>query len=141
MKKERTCSHPEFAQYFAGGACPHVFVFERRRFRPLEADALAEYQKNREIVEAHGGHMDVREWEAGGQNPKFTAEEVALMVEAVAEENPDLVFNSTWNGEGCYTLSVGMFDGIAVSSGNDPEKSEVKTDGGVANKKEKGKPA
>ena len=94
-------------RYCCMGADPFVFVFDRPRYIPLTGKALEEYRANKSIVERHGGRMLSDEWSAGGENPKFSKKDTEEMIEAVLAQHPDLNLNSTWNGEGFYTFSVG----------------------------------
>lgn len=106
LADDRKCSHPEF-RYCAIGARPFVFVFDRPRFKTPTPKQIAEYQANEKIVKAHGGVMLRSEYELAGENPTLTAQDVHEAVKQVLLDNPDLELVDTWNGIGCYTLSVG----------------------------------
>jgi len=102
----RTCDHPDF-EYCTEGASPFVFVFGRSAYLTPTEEQVAEYWKNRKIVEAHGGRMIREEYAIAGDRPRFTGEDVHAAVESVLRSNPDLELDQHWNGEGCLSLSVG----------------------------------
>ena len=52
--------------------------------------------------------MGQMEWEIAGENPPLTAKECRAIEQAVLASNPDAVFVASWNGAGCYTMSVGV---------------------------------
>lgn len=116
-----TCSHPLF-RYSSesiwhsappGISKPCVFVFERPYWRHATDEQIAEYRRNTEIVEKLGGRMIRQEWEIAGENPPISADEVRAIIEAVRRDNPDCTIIKHWNGEGCYTMSVGVDFGTA----------------------------
>jgi uncharacterized Fe-S cluster-containing radical SAM superfamily protein len=90
-----------------------VFVFERSRWIKPSAEQIAKYQKSRQIVERLGGTMGKREFEIAGEAPVLSAEEIAEILAAVRRDHPEATVISHWNGEGCYTLSVGVDLGSA----------------------------
>jgi hypothetical protein len=110
------CDHPLFRWSSAGawnGAPdelqrPYVFVFERRRWLTPTLDEIARYRRDRQTVERLGGTMNRREWEIAGESLPFSASEVQEMIDAVIRDNPGGRFIQHWNGEGGYTLSVGV---------------------------------
>jgi hypothetical protein len=89
-------------------AHPCVFVFERSRCLKPSPEQIAKYQNSRRIVERLGGHMDKMEWEIAGESPPLSAEETVAILAAVCRDNPDAKVISHWNGQGCYTMSVGV---------------------------------
>ena len=112
----RSCNHPLFrwASEAPGWSAsegiirPCVFVFERSRWITPTPQEISRYQKSRRIVEKLGGCMSKREWEIAGEAQKLSHEEVSEILAAVQRDNPDATIIAHWNGEGCYTMSVGV---------------------------------
>lgn len=104
-----TVNHPNFR--FVGqrsvSGYPYV-VFERPiHIKPTDAQR-EEYQRNKQIVEAHGGRMVQQEYEIGGLTPRFTVEDCKAMQAAVERDLPDWKVVTTWNGEGSLSYSVAI---------------------------------
>ena len=111
-----SCPHPLF-RYSSPGAWsgspgglirPYVFVFERCRFLTPTAEQLADYRVRSGIVEGLGGHMDKKEWECAGEAPPLSLFDVKKILLSVKKAHPDATVIQHWNGEGCYTMSVGV---------------------------------
>lgn len=109
MKKcNLTCSHPDFKYAVTDGACPVVMIFSRQMYKTPTEEQLNEYRRNKKIVEDHGGVMKLSENEFPGLNSAFTSSDVKEMIEISLRENPQCRFIDSWNGEGCYTFSIGL---------------------------------
>ena len=111
----KICSHPLFryASNNAWNGCgnlrnPWVFIFERPRWKKPSSGQVEEYRRNSTIVESLGGYMRKQEWELGGESPLLSKADVEDILSAVARDNPIGRIAQHWNGEGCYTMSVGM---------------------------------
>jgi hypothetical protein len=113
---KRSCNHPLFKWASeswwnnapAGLKNPCVFVFERSlHIEPTEAQVL-DYRRRAEIVQRLGGRMCLMEYEIAGENPPLSIDDAHAIKQAVLSANPDAVFVESWNGAGCYTMSVGV---------------------------------
>ena len=103
--------HPDLDEMYPCGVNDlPVAVFQRQRYKPLTPEASAAYDRDRAIVEAHGGRMVKAKWELAGENAPFTKAECDEMVAAVVAVLTPEVWQvvETWNGEGCYTFSVSV---------------------------------
>lgn len=104
---DRKVDHPEFVRC-AIGAAPFVFVFDRGRYKKPSEEQLEQYNRNRDIVEAHGGRMLDNDYQIAGENDVYTKKEVDALVALVSDAHKDLEFDFKWNGAGCYTVSLGF---------------------------------
>lgn len=96
----------------AGLKRPGVFVFERQSLLDPTAEQIAEYRLAKRVVESLDGHMNKQEHEIAGKAERISAQEVNSILRSVRRDNPKAKVISHWNGEGCYTMSVGMDMGI-----------------------------
>lgn len=111
-----SCSHPLFQWASKGGwhqapeglAKPVVFVFERKSWLAPTPEQIAEYRVSRRIVEQLGGSMNKQEHEIAGKAELLSAKDVRDILRAVRRDNPNAKVIDHWNGEGCYTMSVGV---------------------------------
>ena len=112
----RKCCHPLF-QWASEGVWngapeglrqPCVFVFERPRWRTPTPEAIASYRAAEQTVQHLGGSMNKREWEIAGEAAPLSGAEVQAIVACVEKCNPGATVIQHWNGEGCYSVSVGV---------------------------------
>jgi|SRR6266850_4508623 len=85
-----------------------VFVFERARWITPTPEQIREYRSNKKIVEKLGGHMCKMEHESAGESPRLSKQDVQEILKAVSRDNPGVKIIEHWNGENCYTMSVGV---------------------------------
>jgi hypothetical protein len=52
--------------------------------------------------------MNKQEWEIAGKAQPLSKDDVKAILEAVQHDNPTCRIVHYWNGEGCYTMSVGV---------------------------------
>jgi len=101
-----TIDDPEFS-YCAAGASPMVFVFERPKHKPATPEQIADFRRREKICRANGGTVFGSEYTLGRKNPTFSRTAVERLIKLVKRTYPKLDVYTHWNGEGCYTLSVG----------------------------------
>ena len=112
----KTCSHPLFSYASNNGWCecpenlsnPWVFIFERPRWKKPSKEQVDKYRQNQAIVEALGGYMRIQEYRLGGESPLLAKADVEDILAAVSRDNPTGRIVQHWNGEGCYSMSVGV---------------------------------
>jgi hypothetical protein len=117
-----TCDHPLFAWASEGEWSnvttdmehPCVFVFERSRWLKPTTEQIEKYQNASRIVEKLGGRMIRQEWEIAGQAPPLSPAEVQEILASMRRDFPKATLFHSWNGAGCYTLSVGVDLGEAT---------------------------
>lgn len=85
---------------------PAVFIFERPRYKKPSKEQLLEYSVKRSIVESLGGHMELSEFELAGEEEPFSERDEGEMILLVNQEHPGAKIVDTWNGVGCYTMSI-----------------------------------
>jgi len=106
--ENRRAEHPDFHWCAENGASPIVFVFDRLRYKKPSPEQLAEYERQRAIVEALGGRMLLQDYQIAGRNEPFTEADCAEMIAAAERANPDLELDKHWNGAGDFSFTVGM---------------------------------
>jgi hypothetical protein len=52
--------------------------------------------------------MDRPVWQIAGEAPVLSHDDAAEILAAVLRDNPTARIVDSWNGEGCYTMSVGV---------------------------------
>ncbi len=100
------CSHPLFQWAKQVEDKSAVLVFERSKFVQPTSAELQAYRAAAVIVQKHGGRMHKMEWECAGENPPLSEEDEREIIEAVKYDNPHAEVIDTWNGSGCYCMSV-----------------------------------
>lgn len=101
--------HPDF--YYIS-ACGHddysVVVFERKLYFQPSPTQIAEYRRNKAVVEQHGGRMILSEHQIAGETPLFTAKDCAAMRAAVETSLSGWQVRGSWNGEKRRAYSVSI---------------------------------
>lgn len=86
---------------------PIVIAFERSDYKKPTNEQILEFRIKEKIVESLGGRMDGYEFQCGGMNPRFYTGDIINMKKFAKNKYPNLKIIDTWNGEGCYTFSIG----------------------------------
>ena len=110
------CSHPLFRWSSHDLWCalsgtvvnPWVLVFERSMWITPSEEQIADYRRRAAIVKELGGYMGRMEYELAGKHSVLSKDEVEEILAAVVRDNPTARIIDHWNGEGYYTMSVGV---------------------------------
>ncbi len=102
-------NHKDFSNISSIGwnALP-VVVFQRTEWNTITKEQQEEFDRNEEIVQAHGGAMIKSKWQLNGKTPEFTLEDIDEMLRLTMEALPDYEFNHSWNGKGYRAFSISI---------------------------------
>lgn len=108
--KKLKVNHPNFSYTYRRGwnhGGP-VIIFERDEYiKPTPEQAL-DFEVRKSLVESLGGRMNKSHFEIAGKNPVFSEQDIKNIFKAVRRDLKEYKIVHSWNGIGCYTLSIAV---------------------------------
>lgn len=109
--KKLKVNHPDFACTYRKGGVNHsgpVVIFNRDVWIKPTAEQTLDFEVRRKLVESLGGRMNKLYFEIAGKNPAFSEQDISDIFKAVRRDLKGYKIVDSWNGIGCYALSVAV---------------------------------